>query len=413
MKRTSLFFFCLFLIAGLASCKQPTVTPTPEPTQTALPSETPELIPTNTLESISQATPATEVPLLTPTLASTVGPISYGPSEYPLDVNPLTGLKIDNPALLERRPIAIKINIIPRYSTRPPWGLSQADIVYDYYHNDGYSRFYTIFYGEDVDLVGPIRSGRLLDVDLTRMYQSIFAYGSADPAINNRLLNSEFSNRLILEGERSLCPPTPQRPMCRFEPTGVDILLAGTQALSQHITDQGVDNGRQDLKGMYFHEDTPSGGSAANQLYLRYSGDNYIRWDYDPATEHYLRFQDNVFDQGQGEAYAPLLDRNNNQQIAAENVVIILARHEYYRQPPGEIVEILLSGTGSGYALRDGQIFRVSWERPTIYSVLSLRMPDGTPYPFKPGKTWFQIIGANSVSSQPGEGTWRFEFKMP
>ena len=49
-----------------------------------------------------------------------------------------------------------------RFTRRSP-GLSMADIVYDYYHNDGYSRLHAIFYGQDAELVGAIRSGRLLD----------------------------------------------------------------------------------------------------------------------------------------------------------------------------------------------------------------------------------------------------------
>ena len=405
------YAFLFILAAILVACSQPTVAPT----QTAIPAIPTTALPSATLEvALPQSTAeVTSTPTSTATLPAPTGPVSFGPDNFPADVNPLTGLKVADPAILERRPVAVKVNIVPRYSTRPPWGLSQADIVYDYYHNDGYTRFYAIFYGSDAGLVGPIRSGRLLDVDLTRMYQSIFAYGSADPAINDRLLNSEFSNRLILEGESTSCPPTPENPMCRFEPTGVDLMLGSTQALSQYITSRGVANGRQDLNGMVFNSNPSPNGTPINQAYIRYSGDNYLRWDYDAASGRFMRFQDNVYDQGQGEDYAPLIDRNNNQQIAAENVVILNARHEYIRQPPGEIVEILLSGTGSGYALRDGQIFQVTWERQTINSVLTLKLPDGTPYPLKPGKTWFQVIGVNSVSSQPADGVWRFEFRFP
>jgi hypothetical protein len=399
----------LVLTILLVGCGPVNVTPTP--TLTAKPlinAITPSLSPTQT--NTPTLTPTTtEIP--TPSETST--PVVYGPSNFPTNIDPLTGLAVSDPGLLDRRPVAVKINIVPRSSNRPPWGLSFADIVYDYYHNDGYSRFHAIFYGSNANLVGPIRSGRLLDYELVHMYQSIFAYGSADALINQRLLNSDFSNRLILEGNGTTCPPTKSSPLCRYEPTTYDFLLGDTAALSAYITSIGVSNRRQNLDGMTFNPAIPASGVNGIQLSVRYSGDNYTRWDYDPSTGRYLRFQDNVFDTGQGEEYAPLTDRLNNQQISAANVVVILARHEYFQQPPNEIIDILLSGSGTAYAFRDGQMYELQWNRPTINSVLSLSYSDGTPYPFKLGNTWFQVVGVSTKASQENNGAWRFHFLQP
>jgi len=371
-----------------------TITPSPMPTDTITPSPTPTIT-------------ETPKPTGTPT------PVAYGPSNFPDNVNPLTGMIVSNRNLLDRRPVAIKINIVPRTSNRPPWGLSFADIVYDYYHNDGYSRFHAIFYGSDAELAGPIRSGRLLDYELVHMYQSIFSYGSADALINQRLLNSDFSNRIVLEGNGSNCPPIPASPLCRYGPTTYDILLGDTADLSDYVTSLGVDNKQQNLDGMAFNSEIPAGGVEGTQVYVRYSGDNYTRWDYDPTSGLYKRFQDDVFDTGQGEEYAPLTDKLNNKQITAENVVVILARHEYFQQPPAEIIEILLSGTGTAYAFRDGQMYELQWNRPTINSVLSLSYSDGAPFPFKPGRTWFQVLGVSTQALQQSDKAWRFNFLFP
>jgi hypothetical protein len=91
--------------------------------------------------------------------------------------------------------------------------------------------------------------------------------------------------------------------------------------------------------------------------------------------------------------------------------------HEYYwRSADGrqEILDILLSGKGPAYAFRDGQVYEVEWNRPTLDSVLFLTFPDGADYPLKPGTTWFQIHGESSIlRSQEEEGLWRFEFRIP
>lgn len=398
----------LLVVLILAGCGQ--LTDRPTPTLTSLPTDTstPSPLPTNT------STPTlTPTPTKTPTPTFTPTPVIYGPTNFPANIDPLTGLPVSDPKLLERRPVAIKVNIVPRSSNRPPWGLTYADIVYDYYHNAGYSRFHAIFYGNNASLVGPIRSGRLLDYDLVHMYKSVFAYGSADAIINQRFFNSDFSNRLILEGNPIACPPTSSNPMCRYEQTTYDLMLGDTAAMTAYTTANGVDNSKQDLDGMLFNPTVPAGGVDGKQIFVRYSGDNYTRWDYDPATGKYLRFQDNVFDTGQGEDYVPLTDRLNNQQISASNVVVIFVRHEFLQQPPNEIIEIQLSDTGTAYAFRDGQVFKVNWSRPNINSVLTLTYEDGTPFPFKPGNTWFQVVGVSTQSTQEASGAWRFHFFTP
>jgi hypothetical protein len=395
----------------LVGCGQSNNTPTVISVPTQLPvvfTATPSPTPTETATATFTPT-ATETPLPT----DTPTPIAYGPSNFPSNVDPLTGMEVSDPTLLDRRPIAIKVNIVPRSSNRPPWGLSYADIVYDYYHNDGYSRFHAIFLGNDASLVGPIRSGRLLDYELVHMYQSIFAYGSADVLINQRLLNSDFSNRLILEGSFSYCPPTVAVPLCRYEPNTYDFLLGSTADLSAHITSLGVSNGQQNLDGMSFNAQAPLAGTQGDVVYVRYSGDNYTRWNYDASSGQYLRFQDNVYDTGQGEDYTPLTDRLNDQQISASNVVVIFARHEYFQQPPNEIIDILLSGSGNAYAFRDGQMYQVTWSRQSINSVLTLTYADGSPFPFKPGSTWFQVVGVSSAIVNESDGAWRFNFSIP
>ena len=160
------------------------------------PTDTPSPIPpTDTLP------PPTEPPVPT----ATDVPEVYGPDNFPADVNPLTGQKVSNPALLERRPLAVKVQIFPR-GQRPPWGVALADIVYDYYQNNGLTRFHTIFLGTDATQVGPIRSARLFDGQLMNMYKSIFVFGGADSRILTRLYNAPYYDRLVVEGYGNCLP---------------------------------------------------------------------------------------------------------------------------------------------------------------------------------------------------------------
>jgi hypothetical protein len=130
-----------------------------------------------------------------------------------------------------------------------------------------------------------------------------------------------------------------------------------------------------------------------------------------------LRFQDiqEAPDQA-SEAFEPLLDRANGQQIAADNVVILVAPHQYAfntKPGPNEVIDILLTGSGPAYAFRDGQVYVLTWNRPAEDSLITLTYPDGTPYALRPGNTWYQVVGRSSQITQPDDQIWRFNHLIP
>ncbi|MDX1378689.1 MAG: DUF3048 domain-containing protein, partial [Anaerolineales bacterium] len=117
----------------------------------------------------------------TPTIVSAVPfepqptDLSAPTSAVPVVINPLTGLPAPNPDLLNRHPMAIKVTNYPRY-TRPQSGLSLADQVFEYYIEGGLTRFTAVFYGNDSEWVGPVRSGRFFDEHVARMYQAYLVF---------------------------------------------------------------------------------------------------------------------------------------------------------------------------------------------------------------------------------------------
>src|SRR5574341_1606427 len=92
---------------------------------------------------------------IAPTIVTVPGAI--GPDNFPTDVNPLTGLPVDNPAVLNRRPMVVKISNAPPL-VRPQAGIGEADLVYEHYAEGGLTRFSAIFYSHAPERVGSIRS---------------------------------------------------------------------------------------------------------------------------------------------------------------------------------------------------------------------------------------------------------------
>ncbi len=401
--RLRTIFLALIVTLTIAACG-PQATPVPTAEATRPPA-------TATVPPTSTATPTEVPPSPTPTAippTATPAPKAVGPDNFPPGVDPLTGLPVSDPALLERRPMAVKISNDPR-AMRPQWGLNEADIVYEYYAELGRTRFIGVFYGQDGEQVGPIRSARLFDAHIVRMYKAALAFVSADFRVLDYLFSAEFADRLVSEYPAG-CPP-----MCRVDPQGWNHVLTNTSDLSKYLTEQGIDNSRQNLGGMYFDPAPPPGGQQADRINVRYSMSFYGQWDYDPASGRYIRSQDTAEAQTPAdEQYAVLTDRVDGQPVQADNVVVLFVPHEYwFKQGRTEIFDIQLNGFGKAYVFRDGQVYEVSWGRNAAGQVLSLFYPDGSRFPLKPGRTFYQVVGASSQVSQPAEGVWRFLFWLP
>jgi hypothetical protein len=56
-------------------------------------------------------------------------------------------------------------------------------------------------------------------------------------------------------------------------------------------------------------------------------------------------------------------------------------------------------------------MYAVTWAREKKTDLISLVGADGKPFPYKPGQTWFEVIGASSTFKNQGE-LWRFDFNM-
>lgn len=362
-------------------------------------------------ESEPMAAP-TQTPVPTPTIAAPLFemPISVGPSVFPDDVNPLTGLKVPNPDLLNRRPLAIKITNFPR-RVRPQSGLMQADQVFEYYIEMGLTRFIAVFYGNDADRVGPVRSGRFFDEHVVRMYNAIFAFASADRRVLDAWLDSDLVTRLVLPRPDN-CPP-----LCR-DPKNKDYnnLYTNTAQLGLYALYNGSDSNRYDLSGMRFQTLVPWGGRPMEQLFVRYSRMDYNMWMYNGGTGLYERYQEVADDDGRGEKYAPLFDSFSDEAVAAANVMVLFVPHEeFVKSSDTEVIKINLQGAGTGYAFRDGQMYEITWARPNVDSPLQFFRAGrgaGAVFPLKPGNTFFQIVGVTTEALEEDD-FMRFMFAIP
>ncbi len=384
----------------------PTNTYTPSPSLTA--SNTATNTPTATATATNTPT-ATSTPTATFTPSNTPSPTPTpnGPFIYPEGVNPLTGLPYPNEEAQNRRTLIVKVSNFPPI-VRPQTGINTADLVYEMEAEGGVTRFAAFFRSEIPESVGPVRSARLMDIELLTMYNSMLAYSGTSEPIQNIILGSDFVFRAFSPLKGDNCQDAG---FCRNQ----DLLDVGTPLehtmfldptlLYELATTRNVNVGFPG-RGFAFSDVPDANGLPANDVYIDWFGQADARWQYDATTNQYYRWSDGL----------PHLDAADDSQLFADNLVILEVEHRERPDlfPPDsnyQSLDIVLRGEegavgqGRAYLVRNGVFYQGFWRRSSDDpgSALQLIYGDNTPMLLQPGRTWVSVVrglGANVSLSE-------------
>jgi Protein of unknown function (DUF3048) N-terminal domain/Protein of unknown function (DUF3048) C-terminal domain len=329
----------------------------------------------------------------------------------PTSLNPLTGLPPSDPTLMERRPLAIKVANYPRY-VRPQSGLTLADNVYEYYIEAGLTRFIAVFYGNDSEWVGPVRSGRYFDEHVQRMYHAYLVFKFADPRELGHFQASDFAPFLVVPSLGS-CPPFRLRLDRNIEVYNNSYF--NTILWEDCVVKNGLENQRQSIRSGFFSESVPSSELLGTQMFTYYSADSYNYWLYRPETKQYVRYQETDDTRNdQPEKYDVLIDAVTATAVHASNVVFLLAYHTFSNtfDQEDEVYQIDLTGSGEAYVFRDGIGIPARWIRTNKDQPLLLTTLNGAPIYFRPGITFYEVLGGASYVDQDS-GEWHFHHATP
>lgn len=328
------------------------------------------------------------------------------------ELNPLTGLPPSDPALLERRPLAIKVANYPRYN-RPQAGLTLADNIYEYYIEGGLTRFIAVFYGNNSEWVGPVRSGRYFDEHIQRMYHAYLVFKFADPRVETHLETTPDVAPFLVVPSIGSCPPfrlKPDRDVEAYNNSYFNTLL-----WKDCVVKNGLENERQMIRNGFFSEMAPVSELKGTRMYTYYSADSYNYWDYDSESKQYIRYQELSDNRSnKPETYAVLTDFMTGDAVHAANVVFLLVHHNFSNtfDEEDEVYQIDLVDTGEAYVFRDGVGIPARWIRTNQDQPVMLVSLGGEPIYFRPGITFYEVLGAASYVDQDA-GEWNFHHATP
>ncbi len=290
--------------------------------------------------------------------------------------SPINGLPVDDPALLDRRLLAVKMD--NHSNARPQSGVQEADVVFEIVV-EGITRFLTLWQQSDTEYFGPMRSGRPTDPHiLTALNEPTFAISGAQTWVQALIRSMDVH----LIGE---VRPATFRVSNRNAPHN---LYANTILLREDADRLGYPD-EPPTGAIWVFGDLPSTAEPASSITIDFAG-NIVDWDWDEASGTWLRTAD-----GQESNW---VTEDGEEGRIGFPVLVALYTEQYRHSPPGRgkaLPSSLTTGSGEAFVFADGRVVKGTWERATEKDWFTLTDSSGKVIPVPVGKAWISLVPVN------------------
>jgi len=284
--------------------------------------------------------------------------------------SPLSGLACAN---AKRRPIAVILAGDP--VARPLAGLSEADMVFNMPVITGsITRLMAVFVCNSPKEIGSVRSARHDYIELARGLDAIFAHWGGSHFALDKL------NKGIIDNLDALKNPYNSF----FRKSGIVAPHDGFTSysrLSEAAKKSSYRTNGEEGSYLFFDKVPASSATTTKTLWIGFSGAYQVKYIYNPASNSYLRWRNDTKE----------IDRNNNQQVAAKNVVAMVT---VSRQIEGQYNDVDVTGSGRAQIYRNGEEVFGTWKKEAGDQTKKLYFYDnaGEEIKFVPGQIWVEVV---------------------
>jgi len=299
-----------------------------------------------------------------------------------------------------RRPLGVMVE--NSTDARPQSGLSSADVVFEAVAEGGITRFLAVFYCQDAETIGPVRSARVYYLDLIGGFgkDPLYAHvgGANTPGPANALGQIEDEGWAGYNdlNQFSIGFPAFWRDYERLPNVAVEhTMYASSEKLWEIGAERGLTNkdekgNRWDAKyqGWEFEDEASLSNRPETQVVRFGFWEDYhnfdVQWKYDKNSNGYQRFNGGK----------PHIDNNTKKTITAKNVVVLFMEESVADDGYEKGQHMLYETTGSGRALlfKNGKVTKAKWEKEDRYSQLYLVDSNNKSLSFVPGPIWFAVL---------------------
>jgi len=260
---------------------------------------------------------------------------------------------------------------------RPQAGMQQADLIYEYISEGSIPRLSAVYWHPLPDLVGPVRSCRLITIRLELMYHGMIYCSGA----NDYILGMVWKHpNLVNDYSHGWGNVFYRENATRYAPHNVMMHGSNTTTYTA-LQKLGAPN--YDIAPK--HPDFSFTGEPATQISVPEHG---TTWQYDPGSKQYFKSQD-------GSAFTNMYTgRVHAKTVIVQYVTSFLDTnpanrfHGYYT----EAYET--TGEGRADIFVDGVVIHATWHHPDPNVPAVYLDANGNPIELDNGLTWVHVIGS-------------------
>ena len=283
--------------------------------------------------------------------------------------SPLTGNLATDEAATTKPVTGIMIENSP--DARPQSGLKDSGVVFEAIAEGGITRFLVLYQSEKPQLIGPVRSLRLYDVEWLAAFNSSIGHvgGSAAALVEVRNGSYRDLDQFFNSGSywRASDRYSPHNVYTSFEK------LDALNAAKGYTTSTFTGFSRIDGKASATPDATSIDITISSYLY----NSSYI---YNAATNNYSRFQG-------GEAHT---DRESGQ--ITPSVIVAMRVDETTVFEDGYRENITTLGSGSAVIFQNGTATAATWHKATKLDQITFTDANGADIPLVRGQTWIAAV---------------------
>ena len=278
--------------------------------------------------------------------------------------------------------LVVKIDDTP--AAHPQINLDKADVVYIEQVEGGLSRIAALFANPSTlpEIVGPVRSARISDLDIFAQYGRIgFAFSGAQRLFYPKIDAANLENLSADREPASIY----SRDESRQAPT--NLILHPIALLTKSVDTEKKSIDLPKDPGWKFGA-LPKGGTAIDTASFKWPASKYsATWS--PTEKRWLLSYNGAPDLGA-----------DGVQLGSPTLIIqkVLITPSIYHDKVGGVTPFSQTvGSGTAYLLRDGRAIPIYWNRSSATSPTTWTLKDGTPAYFATGQIWIALTDSDPV----------------
>ena len=275
--------------------------------------------------------------------------------------------------------LVVKIDDTP--PAHPQAGLEDADLVFIEQVEGGLTRLAAVFSSKIPNVVGPVRSARISDIEILEQFGRVaFAYSGAQSKLLPVIAQANLENLGAQRQSKEIYANDP----LRTPPTA---MMLQAQTLMDKVAEQKLPIALSKKIGWEFSESIETGTAISSVK---------VSW---PANSYQATWSN--------QERRWLLSNNGSPNISASGInlgpttfviqLVSITPSEYHDKVGGITPFSATVGNGRGYILRDGKYITALWNRPTGLAGTSWTTVDGEEIAFAAGQVWIALTDKEPV----------------